>query len=66
MSEVSTYEGPYARLREVIGSERSMQYDKPSGAYSQGYIDALNKIEDVVIELENALEQSEDEVTEEE
>lgn len=56
MSEISTYTGPYARLREVIGAERAHQYDFDSGAYSRGYIDALNAIETVIAEIEHEQE----------
>ena len=59
MSEVSTYSGPYARLREVISAERAHQYDFDSGAYSKGYIDALNAIETVIAEIENTTEEVE-------
>lgn len=59
VSEVSTYSGPYARLREVIGAERAHQYDFDSGAYSKGYIDALNAIETVIAEMENAMDETE-------
>mgnify|MGYP004558652089 FL=1 len=60
VSEVSTYSGPYARLREVIGAERAHQYDFDSGAYSKGYIDALNAIETVIAEMENAMDETEE------
>lgn len=60
VSEVSTYTGPYARLREVIGAERAHQYDFDSGAYSKGYIDALNAIETVIAEMENAMDETEE------
>ena len=59
MSEISTYSGPYARLREVISAERAHQYDFDSGAYSKGYIDALNAIETVIAEIENTTEEVE-------
>lgn len=60
VSEVSTYIGPYARLREVIGAERAHQYDFDSGAYSKGYIDALNAIETAIAEMENAMDETEE------
>lgn len=60
VNEVSTYTGPYARLREVIGAERAHQYDFDSGAYSKGYIDALNAIETVIAEMENAMDETEE------
>lgn len=60
VSEVSTYSGPYARLREVIGAERAHQYDFDSGAYSKGYIDALNAIETIIAEMENAMDETEE------
>lgn len=60
VSEISTYSGPYARLREVIGAERAHQYDFDSGAYSKGYIDALNAIETVIAEMENAMDETEE------
>lgn len=60
MSEISTYSGPYARLREVISAERANQYDFDSGAYSKGYIDALNAIETVIAEMENAMDETEE------
>lgn len=60
MSEISTYSGPYARLREVIGAERAHQYDFDFGAYSKGYIDALNAIETVIAEMENAMDETEE------
>ena len=59
MSEISTYSGPYARLREVISAERAHQYDFDSGAYSKGYIDALNAIETIIAEIENTTEEAE-------
>lgn len=59
VSEISTYSGPYARLREVISAERAHQYDFDSGAYSKGYIDALNAIETVIAEIENTTEEVE-------
>ncbi len=61
VSETSTYTGPYARLREIIRTEREAQYDRDAGAYSKGYIEALDSIEKIVIELENALEPAETE-----
>ena len=60
VSEVSTYSGPYARLREIIGAERAHQYEFYSGAYSNGYIDALNAIETVIAEMENAMDETEE------
>ncbi len=60
VSEVSTYSGPYARLREIIGAERAHQYEFDSGAYSKGYIDALNAIETVIAEMENAMDETEE------
>ena len=59
MSEISTYSGPYARLREVTSAERAHQYDFDSGAYSKGYIDALNAIETIIAEIENTTEEAE-------
>ena len=55
MNEISTYSGPYARLREVIGSERSYQYEHDAGAYSKGFIAALDAVETVIVELERSM-----------
>ena len=53
MSEISTYTGPYARLRDVMSAERERQYSRDAGAYSRGYLDALDAIESVIAEIEN-------------
>ena len=49
MSEISSFDGPYARLREVINSSRQSAGDGP---YAQGVIDTLNLIEHIIAELE--------------
>lgn len=52
MSEVSSYVGPYARLRDVISTERTRRNIMGKGDYSQGYVDAMNMIEKVIAEIE--------------
>ena len=52
-NDTSTWSGPYARLREIIDTERESAMDNPNGAYTQGYLDALTVMERVIVEIEN-------------
>lgn len=54
MSEISTYGGPYARLRDIIGAERSSHCG--TDPYSMGYASALDVIEEIIGELEREQE----------
>lgn len=60
MSDSSTYVGPYARLREILSSERARQYTLSLGDYSQGYIEALNKVESIIVEMETKMNGNEE------
>ena len=62
MSEVSSYVGPYARIRDVISTERTRRNIMGKGDYSQGYVDAMDVIERIIaeIELENAVHEEQD------
>ena len=51
--DTSTWSGPYARLREIIDTEREYATNNPNGAYTQGYLDALTVMERVIVEIEN-------------
>ena len=55
-NDTSTWSGPYARLREIIDTERESAMNNPNGAYTQGYLDALSLMERVLIERENTEE----------
>lgn len=57
MSEISTYTGPYARLRDIMSAERERQYSRDAGAYSRGYLDALDVIENAIVDLEREIEE---------
>ena len=52
-NDTSTWSGPYARLREIIDTERESAMNNPNGAYTQGYLDALTVMERAIIEMEN-------------
>ena len=41
-----------------MSAERERQYSRDAGAYSRGYLDALDAIESVIAEIERESEES--------
>lgn len=50
---VSTWSGPYGRLREIIGNARADILERVKGDYAIGYTEALNMVELEITNLES-------------